>query len=200
MQFSGPLYFSNDNIILHTAEICRNKNKFLCLKDKGFREFFYQELNNLMNRLQYKVVACVIHKNKHLDSYGFAALDPYILSLNILLERFGYELSKGNQGVVVAESRNIVLDNQLKIAWENLKIQGTRHFKAKYLKKRICDFKLENKKNNIAGLQLADLVVSPIGRYIIGKKVQEDFQIIKQKFRKNDKGIYDGYGLVVLPK
>ncbi|HJD61211.1 MAG TPA: hypothetical protein LFV90_03515 [Rickettsia endosymbiont of Columbicola hoogstraali] len=47
---------------------------------------------------------------------------------------------------------------------------------------------------------MADLVVSPIGRYIIGKKVQEDFQIIKQKFRKNDKGVYDGYGLVVLPK
>ncbi|KJV92877.1 hypothetical protein [Rickettsia bellii] len=32
--------FGTTDIILHTAEICRNKNKFLCLKDKDFREFF----------------------------------------------------------------------------------------------------------------------------------------------------------------
>ncbi|MCC8369539.1 MAG: hypothetical protein LN573_05740 [Rickettsia endosymbiont of Oxypoda opaca] len=88
-----------------------------------------------MRSLQYKVVACVIHKNDHLNSYGSAALDPYILSLDILLERFGYELlPKKEQRIVIAERRDATLDNQLKIAKENLKIQGTRHFRAKYLR------------------------------------------------------------------
>lgn len=108
--------FGTTNIILHAAEICRNRNKFLCLKNKDFRAFFYQELNDLMRRLQYKVIACVIHKNNHLHNYGAAVLDPYMLSLDILLERFGFDIPYNKQGLVIAEKRNNTLDNQLKIA------------------------------------------------------------------------------------
>jgi hypothetical protein len=70
----------------------------------------------------------------------------------------------------------------------------------KWEKKCIKGFHVQDKKDNIAGLQLADLVVSPIGRHILGKAEKEDFQIISQKFRKNKLGIYKGYGFVVLPK
>ena len=62
------------------------------LKDKDFRAYFYQELNSLMRDLQYTVVACAIHKDNHLSRYGVAALDPYLLSLDILVERFGFEI------------------------------------------------------------------------------------------------------------
>jgi len=44
------------------------------------------------------------------------------------------------------------------------------------------------------------LVVSPIGRHIIGKKTNKDFEIIEQKFRKDKNGKVGGHGLVVLPK
>ncbi|HJD55132.1 MAG TPA: DUF3800 domain-containing protein [Rickettsia endosymbiont of Pyrocoelia pectoralis] len=153
-----------------------------------------------MKRLQYKVIACVIHKNDHLHNYGAAALDPYMLSLDILLERFGFDIPYNKQGLIIAEKRNNTLDNQLKIAWENLKVQGTRYLRAKKIRQCFKDLELRDKKDNIAGLQLADLVVTPIGRYILGKQIKEDFQIIRQKFRKNDKAIYEGYGLIVLPK
>jgi hypothetical protein len=55
------------------------------------------------------------------------------------------------------------------------------------------------KRDNIAGLQLADLVVSPIGRFVLGKPVHEDFRVIEPKFRRRQ-GDYRGAGLVVLPK
>lgn len=47
---------------------------------------------------------------------------------------------------------------------------------------------------------LADLVVSPIGRHILGKNRKKDFEIIEQKFRKDKDGKVGGYGLVVLPR
>jgi hypothetical protein len=47
---------------------------------------------------------------------------------------------------------------------------------------------------------LADLVVSPIGRHVLGKAEKEDFRIVQRKFRTNRAGEYRGYGLVVLPK
>jgi len=37
-----------------------------------------------------------------------------------------------------------------------------------------------DKKDNAAGLQIADLVVTPIGRWAMGKKAHEDWEIIKK--------------------
>ncbi len=46
----------------------------------------------------------------------------------------------------------------------NLKVQGTRYIQAKDIESRVVGLNLRAKAENIAGLQLADLVVSPIGR------------------------------------
>jgi hypothetical protein len=92
------------------------------------------------------------------------------------------------------------LDRQIELAWLNLKIQGTKYISANTLQQRVTSLNLRGKKENLAGLQLADLVVSPIGRHILGKREKEDFQIIRQKFGTNNRGVYEGYGLVILPK
>ncbi|HEU4740672.1 MAG TPA: DUF3800 domain-containing protein, partial [Meiothermus sp.] len=64
---------------------------------------------------------------------------------------------------------------------------------------RIAGLNIHQKSENIAGLQLADLVVSPIGRYVLGKNIHRDFEIVESKFRRHQ-GSYEGAGLVVLPK
>lgn len=193
--------FGREDIILHTADITRNRNGFERMKDESFRARFFEELNKLMSSLEYKVVACVIRKNAHLARYGLAALDPYLLSLDILVERFCMEIGKVTDGgLIVAEKRGPVLDRELELAWMNLKIQGTRYIKARDIEERVMALNLRRKSDNIAGLQLADLVVSPIGRQVLGKKLKKDFSIVESKFRKNWKGNYMGWGLVVLPK
>lgn len=52
----------------------------------------------------------------------------------------------------------------------NLKIRGTQFMKARQIENRIKAVSLHAKSDNIAGLQLADLVVTPIGRYVLGKQ------------------------------
>lgn len=193
--------FGNENLILHTADITRNRNGFEKLKDTVFRQEFYIQLNNLMNELEYTVVACAIRKDYHLARYGLAALDPYLLSLDVLVERFCMEVGNVEDGgLIVAERRDPTLDHELELAWLNLKIQGTRYLQAKQIEGRILGLNLRDKNNNLAGLQLADLVVTPIGRKILGKTVKEDYRIVESKFRRSHKGKVEGYGLVVLPK
>jgi hypothetical protein len=92
-----------------------------------------------------------------------------------------------------------LLDNQLEIAYLNTKISGTRFIRSKEIKENIEGFFIRKKEENIAGLQIADLAATPIGRYIIGKKVKKDFEIVESKFRKNSNGKYRGYGLVIIP-
>lgn len=193
--------FGTDQIILHTSDITRNRNGFEKLINATFRIKFQKELNDLMRSLEYKVVACAIRKDHHLSQYGMAAIDPYMLSLDILVERFCFEI--GNVpagGLIVAEKRDPTLDHELEIAWLNLKIKGTRYIQALDVEKRISSLNIRAKSENIAGLQLADLVVSPIGRHVFGKSTREDFEIVQKKFRKNKKGVYVGFGLVILPK
>jgi hypothetical protein len=193
--------FGNENLILHTADITRNRNGFERLKESAFRQDFYQMLNALMNELSYTVIACAIRKDYHLARYGVAALDPYLLSLDVLVERFCMEIGNlEGGGLIVAERRDATLDHELELAWLNLKIQGTRYFRAKQIEQRIIGLNLRDKKANLAGLQLADLVVTPIGRKILGKTVKEDYRIVESKLRRSRTGKVEGYGLVVLPK
>ena len=90
-----------------------------------------------------------------------------------------------HEGVIVAEKRDPTLDHELEIAWLNLKVQGTRFTRAKAIDKRILGLNLRSKKENIAGLQLADLVVSPIGRHVLGKPDKEDWRIVEGKLRRD---------------
>jgi hypothetical protein len=68
------------------------------------------------------------------------------------------------------------------------------------VERRISELHIRDKSQDIAGLQIADLIVSPIGRHVIGKSAKADWEIIKQKFRRAADGRYKGFGLVVLPK
>jgi hypothetical protein len=72
-QFKRDL-FGREDIILHTADIARNKNGFERLKEPAFRTRFYNEMNRLMSELDYKVVACAIKQDTHLARYGMAAV------------------------------------------------------------------------------------------------------------------------------
>jgi hypothetical protein len=181
----------------------RNRNGFEQLAHPELRRRFYAALNALLSDLQFQIVACAIRKDAHLERYGpLAAKDPYHYGLEVLVERLCYEVGNANPGagMIVAEKRDRFLDRQLKLAWLTLKTGGTRFVKAVQVANRIRGLALRGKESNIAGLQVADLVVTPIGRSLLGKRSLVDYGIIQSKFRCNWRGGYDGLGLVVLPK
>lgn len=192
--------FGRSDFVLRTADICRNRGVFEPLKNRVTRESFYEELNRLMRDLEYQVLACAIDKPRHARRYGSYAFDPYMLSLEVLVERLCYEVSAREGGQIIAEKRNHHLDKQLELAWQKTKESGTSFVSAQDVQEKIRDLRLRSKQDNIAGLQLADLVASPIGRHVIGKKPKEDFRIVESKLRRNWKGDYKGFGLVVLPR
>ena len=193
--------FGRTDIVLHTADINRNKNGFEPLNDPQFRKDFYEEINSLVRGLNYTVVACTIHKNEHFRHYGAAAIDLYRISLHKLTELFCDEIGEvRNGGMIVAESREPTLDQDLEYTWSSLRRQGSGYSGAEMIRNRINSLTLSAKKENIAGLQLADLVVSPIGRHVLGKPDKDDWLIVEEKLRRGPGGEIEGYGLVSLPK
>jgi len=200
VKFAKRTLFGDKKIILHTADIYRNRNGFERLKDESFRKKFYETINNLIDDLDFQIIAAAILKNKHLEKYRLSAVDPYILSLEFLVERFIFSLDDCRQkGIIIAESWGQQLDNQLELAWLNLKIKGTRYIEPSRVSDKIKDFKIILKSKAIGGLEIADLVVSPIGRALLKKQIKEDFKIIRKKFRRNKSGHVLGHGLIVFP-
>ena len=198
--------FGNRNIILHTADFTRNKSGFEAMSNHEFRRDFFSALQELIQELEFKIVACVIKKQDHLQKYGLNALDPYLLALSVLVERFIFECGSTG-GTIVAEARNPTLNNALELAFLDLKIRGTTFISATKVQKRIHNFAIREKKDNIAGLQLADVIATPIGRHAMGKATcphycmeGDFFSIMKPKFRQSRDGKVEGMGLVILPK
>ena len=98
-----------------------------------------------------------------------------------------------------AEKRGADLDEQLERAWITIQKSGVERVDHDTLNERIVDLTLRHKLLNSTGLQLADLVVSPIGRRLIGKATHEDWRIIEGKFLRGPNGNYEGFGLTILP-
>ena len=193
--------FQSSEIILHTSDIVRNRRGFEPLIDRRLRDAFLARLNELMERLPFQVIACAIKKEEHVEKYGLSAINPYSLSLSILVERFCFEIGNiSNGGSIIVERRDQTLDRSLESAWNELRNRGTHYLRGSTIRRRISGLHLRYKHENIAGLQLADLIVSPIGRHIIGKVDREDWEIVQGKFLRNRRGVAKGYGLVVLPK
>ena len=194
-------FFGSDDIILHTLEMTRpskyKEKRFAKLIDGEFRKKFYKALNKFLGEISFILVACVIKKQPHLEKYGLSALDPYLLSFDYLLNEFIQELKKDEQGKIIAERRNSVLDNQLELAWLNTKINGTEKVKGSDIKDKIENLYMTPKSENEAALQIADLVANPIGRYVLKIKKSEpgnevEYVILEKKFKDT--------GLIILPK
>jgi hypothetical protein len=67
---------------------------------------------------------------------------------------------------------------------------------------KIVHLMLKNKQPNVAGMQLADLVATAVGRSVIakpahGNEVSRD--VVMRKIRRVS-GVYEGHGLVVRPR
>ena len=149
-QFKQDIFSDND-IILHYADYTRNKSGFERMISKEFREKFYSGLNTIIQTTEVSVYACIIDKKRHVESYKYP-INPYTYSLEVIVEKFVMDLNRANkQGMIIAESRGSQFDNELNLAYLNLKISGTRFLKASEVNNRIGNDFYIKKKGNYSG-------------------------------------------------
>jgi hypothetical protein len=185
-------YFGRSDMILHTAEFLRPKKNpnsvYYPLHNDEKRSTFFKDLENLIQQIDFEIIAIAVSKLDHLEHYGEAAQDPYLLSIKPLVENVcaSYQELGLNEPIdFIAESREKTLNGQLLNTYDSLKYLGTRLLVAADIAKMIRFYTPVLKVDNIAGLQLADLTVTPIGRRLLNRKQYLDYNIIEHKFRKN---------------
>lgn len=191
-------YFNTTSIILHSSEIIHKNNAYTILQDPAVNKHFISNLNELMKKLKYKVIVCIIDLPKYAKQHEHNQFDLYHYALTVLIEKFIYELKNLTEGRVFCESRNKVQDAQILKVFDVLKNHGTHYVPPEEIQQKIKHFNIIPKSANYTGLQIADLVLSPIGRHYLGKTTYEDYDIVYSKC-VSKKGEKENIGITVIP-
>ena len=200
--FKKKLVTTSD-VILHTLDIKGNTKGFEPLEYKKNRNKFYKEINKFLEDSEFSVLSCAFHTKKvktFIKKHDIIIHDLYNLGFSVLAGQFARVLKDSNEtGYIIAEAREDPQNEELEKFWE--KINNGK------IKKHIKDFDMAdkkgnlvvntNKKNNLAksidkesnsiGLQMADLVINPIGRYVLGRPNYEGWEIVREKLEDNQR-------------
>jgi len=196
-------YFSTSNVILHSREIRKCEGSFQILFDLNLKAKFYEDMNLIIKNSKFKIIGVGINKEEYIKRYGKSAKDPYALSLSFIIERLIFyldELNKEAEVEIIAEKRGMKEDKKLLSQFNSTLDLGTYYVLSDRLKKKIKKFEFKFKKENIVGLQVADLCAYPLARHLLNSEEPYiPFIIIEEKIYCNNKGKYDGWGLKLFP-
>ena len=161
-------YWDHEGVNLHSRHIRKADGPFAMLLNPTRRKAFLAEISHIMASLPYELFIVGIHKQRLRQRYVEAS-NPYELALTFILERVLHCLEQRRQEVLplIAESRGRNEDNQLKAAFYDLTTRGTAYVDSKRIQQRHFHLQFQDKRTNIAGVQLADLCAHPSARHML---------------------------------
>lgn len=206
-------YDPDDPIIFHRRDILRKKGPFYVLQDPKKEKDFNKDLLDFLLKQEFTIIVVVIDKKSHKQTYGESAFHPYHYCLRAMLERYcGLLNHLNNRGDVLAESRGRKEDEALKVAYRTTRnIVGTFYRLPPFFQRALTskEIKIKKKKDNITGLQIADLLAYPCTKELLyeEKRISKPLSaftgriinIIKLKYnRQLYTGKIKGYGKIFL--
>ena len=193
-------YWSGKKIILHSRDIRKCEKGFKILFNLDIKKSFYEEMDNIMKNSCYTIVSCSILKEPYIRKYGRFG-DVYGLSLSYIIERAIFFLdSQNKQGIelnIIAEKRGKKEDTALLNYYNAVLDRGTYFVKPSRIKSYFKSFEFKDKREDIVGLQIADIAAYPITRYVLDNDaVNMAFDILEPKiYSQGGKR----HGLKILP-
>ncbi len=200
-------------VILHRSDIINRKGPFGVLCDAKKRATFDKGLLQIISSARFRMVCVVIDKQRHQEMYS-SPFHPYHYCLAAMLDRYcGWLNYKNAVGDAMAEARGKEENVQLVEAYRRVWESGTLMFRRGHHQRVLTskDIKIRDKRANIAGLQLADVLAYPVKQAclvargwipdpgdVFGKRVM---QAAAAKLNRNEaSGQVTGYGTVHLPR
>ncbi|MBX3256714.1 MAG: DUF3800 domain-containing protein [Chitinophagaceae bacterium] len=193
--------WQSENVIFHSRDIRKCEKEFKYLFDLVLKASFYQQLDNVIASRNYRIIASAIKKDNYIRKYGRISDDVYEIGLSFIIERaifFLDDLKIKISGLnIIIEKRGKKEDKKLEEHFQRILSRGTGYVTPERIQAYNLSIQFKSKKENINGLQLADLIAYPIARYVLEPhRVNPSFEVFKHKFyNKNGKR----YGLKNFP-
>lgn len=196
-------FFNTDEVILHSKDIRKCDKAFQILFNLDIKKNFYESLTQILSNSKFIIIGSGVDKERHIKKYGKSAKDPYNISLSFVIERLIFCLDKLDSNCTVdikIEKRGRKEDQQLLDEYNTIYDRGTYFVQPERIKNKINKFEFNDKKDNIVGLQIADLCAYPLARHILfPNEPYITFNIIEPKIYCDKKGTVNGFGLKIFP-
>lgn len=177
-------HFGHDNIVLHERDIRKDVGDFAFLKSRDRKQAFLDELTQIVADSPFVLICSVIRKDELKQKYSNPD-NPYHIALGFGLERVYYYL----------ERRGRREDAELELEFRRVCDGANYHGETLPLEIVFAD-----KKANLPGLQLADLVARPVGMSILRPdQSNRAFEAVTGKFYTSAAGRRLGWGLKCFP-
>ncbi len=182
-------------LVLHRKDLIQSRSLFGVLEDEDRRSEWEEQLVEFLRSCPMNVFTTVFDKKAHLDSHGFVRARPYDKCMSALLCRVAAWLLSQQDATadVLVESRSARSDWEAQDTFTNLRMAGCGSIGAAQFSRTFYRDELlfRTKVHNVAGLQIADMIVteqtrlaieesgrpltSPIGPF--GRRVNEAVEV-----------------------
>jgi hypothetical protein len=192
-------WWPHDGVVLHSLRIRRKQLPFVFLQSLDKRGRFMADLTQTLSSCPFTLIAAVIDKVR-LHEHELQPENPYSIALEFCLEKAHDFLRHRGQArretAFLFECRGKREDADLELVFRRLcDGEGGR--------RKMPRFSVEffDKKANLPGLQIADLVSTPIGHHVSQpERRNRAFEMVQQKFWRSPTGDAIGWGLQVFPQ
>ncbi len=194
-------FWGDKKVILHSRDIRKCEKEFVLLFNIEVKKAFYENINQIISNNDYLIISSAIQKQKYVQRYGKLLDDVYEISLSFIIERAIFYLDEVNEPKkeleIIIEKRGKKEDSKLNEHFNKILQRGTGYVNANRIKAYDLKAIFKQKKEDVNGLQLADLVAYPIARYVLDpQRANPAFEVLSKKiYSKNNKL----YGLKVFP-
>ena len=185
-------FWGDRQIILHSRDIRKCQNGFEALFDLDVKRQFYEAVNRLLGQKDiYVIVSCSILKEPYIRQFG-KLNDVYGLSLSFVLERAIFcidnQCPEGNGSIAaIVERRGKREDRNLQNYYQQLLEKGTYWVTTERMKDRMECLDFKWKTDDVAGLQMADLIAYPLTRHVLNPEgVNPAYDVLKENIFKED--------------
>jgi len=202
----------DEPLIFHRSDIVQRKRAFGVLNDDTKRDLFDRSIIRSMEGTDYRVISALIDKLGMMRQPRWENQHPYHYLMEILVEKYTQFLERHKAiGDIMPEGRKGKKDAALQAAFEKVMAEGTYYVSASRMNAAIPfkDLKFRYKPQNVAGLQLCDLLAHPSHMLMRGKMNHDvelgDFCqkvgtiLWDQKYDRGSNGSILGYGMKWLP-
>jgi hypothetical protein len=186
--------------ILHTVDMLRNQKGFEFLKDQTRREAFFYDLNDLIARIDFTLIAAILDMPRAVAKWGLKQRAPYAYLMRLLMERIYLCLRGRGTSQVFAESRQPHLDALIQSEFARVKGGATMIRPASLMEHMFPEEICFLPKSANPGAELVDQLVSPVGRRFLGRSSHIHAEVVQAKmYKRASDGHIHGWGRIIEP-
>lgn len=199
-------------ICFHRVDIRNRRGPFEPLNSEETREEFDRRILQVMSDADYRVITAIIDKQWMTTQLHWQQTHPYHFLMEIIVEKYARYLERMHSvGDIMPEARGNNQDKELQRHFYRYRLMGTRYAGCEVTRKRLPakQLKFRTKKDNVAGLQLCDLLAHP-SHFTIRQNLRHEVHLgpfaervsellVRQKYDRSWYGEVRGYGFKHLP-